>query len=305
MLKLNTNYNTMLDNINILLNNFLNKNSDIKALVLGVSGGIDSALVAALVRMFAKDRVKLIGLSLPTMTNTLEEKERAEAICVNFCDKSSLLQIGNATTNFISELIPELENPTSLADKIRIGNIKARIRMIRLYDEAKKYGGLVLSTDNYTEYLLGFWTLHGDCGDLGIIQQLFKTEVYGLAKYIVENVDLTAGQKKALQSCIDAKPTDGLGISDNDLEQLNPERKIGTYINGYKEVDDILIGHLSKAENQLARLFKNDTTIPPDYLKMTSAQAVVIKRHIATKFKRENPHNFVRYSLLKDIEIYK
>jgi nicotinamide-nucleotide amidase len=268
----------MLDNINILLNNFLNKNSDIKALVLGVSGGIDSALVATLMHMFTKDRVKLIGLSLPTMTNALEEKERAEAICVNFCDKSSLLQIGNATTNFISELIPELEKPVSLADKIRIGNVKARIRMIRLYDEARKNKGLVLSTDNYTEYLLGFWTIFGDCGDLGIIQQLFKTEVYGLVKYIVENINLTVEQRKALQSCIDAKPTDGLGVSDNDLEQLNPERKIGTYIEGYKEVDDILIEYLN------GNIALKDTPI--------------IQRYNATHFKRNHPHNFIRETLI-------
>jgi len=85
MIQLNTNYENMLKNINIELNKFLDNNPSIKSFVLGVSGGIDSALVAALVHLFAKNRADLVGLSLPTMTNTIEEKERADAINLFFC----------------------------------------------------------------------------------------------------------------------------------------------------------------------------------------------------------------------------
>jgi len=65
--------------------------------------------------------------------------------------------------------------------------MKARIRMILLYDLAGGNDGMVLSTDNYTEYLLGFWTLHGDVGDFGMIQSLWKTEVYDMVEWIRDN----------------------------------------------------------------------------------------------------------------------
>ncbi len=92
--------------------------------------------------------------------------------------------------------------------------------------------GMVLSTDNYTELLLGFWTLHGDVGDYGMIQNLWKTEVYAMARYIVNNLD-NKKAKNALQLCIDAVATDGLGITNNDLEQIQAKT--------YEEVDQILL----------------------------------------------------------------
>lgn len=57
---------------------------------------------------------------------------------------------------------------------------QARCRMMYLYDIASRHKGLVMSTDNQTEYQLGFWTIHGDVGDFDPIQDLWKTEVYEL-----------------------------------------------------------------------------------------------------------------------------
>jgi len=162
-----------------------------------------------------------------------------------------------------------------MADKVRIGNIKARTRMIYLYDKAQKYKGMVLSTDNYTEYLLGFWTLHGDVGDFGPIQGLWKTEVYGLAKWMAEN----NSQLFSLPRCIDAKPTDGLGMADNDLDQILPEWK-GSYIDGYRKVDETLIDYL-------------------DMNKRFERNNPVIKRHLDTSFKRKNPVNIHRTKLIQ------
>lgn len=154
--------------------------------------------------------------------------------------------------------------------KLRKGNVKARMRMIYLYDLAQKHGGMVLSTDNYTEYLLGFWTLHGDVGDYGMIQTLWKTEIYALSQYIVDNELITPESKKALQDCIDAVPTDGLGISSSDLDQLG--------VTTYNEVDRILKLHLEDPG-------KSDPENP------------VVKRHIKSTYKRENPYNLERDSI--------
>ena len=105
----------------------------------------------------------------------------------------------------------EIENDhlNSIPFKIRMGNIKARLRMIYLYNLASKSNGLVLSTDNFTEYMLGFWTLHGDVGDFGIIQKVLKgLELYDIARYL-----------DVPQEIIDAKPDDGLGIAGGDEDR--------------------------------------------------------------------------------------
>ena len=102
----------------------------------------------------------------------------------------------------------------AIDDRIRAGNIKARLRMTYLYDKANKYNGMVLSTDNLTERNLGFWTLNGDVGDFGFLQELWKTEVYGLSKSI---------GTESVMACVNAIPTVGLGITDSDIDQLLPD----------------------------------------------------------------------------------
>ena len=80
-----------------------------------------------------------------------------------------------------------------------------------------------MSTDNQTEYQLGFWTIHGDVGDFDPIQDLWKTEVYQLAEwlklfYYTDGDD--ADKAVAIGESIKLTPTDGLGISNSDLDQI-------------------------------------------------------------------------------------
>jgi len=128
---------------------------------------------------------------------------------------------------------------------------------------------MVLSTDNLTEYYLGFWTLHGDVGDFGMIQNLWKTEVYGLSRYISNKyiLDNRSDISEAINFCIEAEPTDGLGITESDLIQIGAS--------SYHEVDYILIDYI---------INKNST-----YL-----HHPVIKRYKNTHVKRSNPLNIAR-----------
>ena len=72
-----------------------------------------------------------------------------------------------------------------IRQKVRLGNIMARVRMIMLFDFAKKVNGLVCGTENKSEHLLGYFTRYGDeASDLEPIQHLFKTQVFELAKYL-------------------------------------------------------------------------------------------------------------------------
>ena len=133
------------------------------------------------------------------------------------------------------------------------------MRMMVLYDLAQLHRGMVISTDNYTEYLTGFWTLHGDVGDYAPVQHLWKTEIYSLSTFLLK--EETEEQQKALQSCIDATPVDGLGISQCDCEQLG--------VPNYFEADKIF-----------AAFFQGDTSLRDHTL---------IKRYVSSEFKRHNP----------------
>jgi NAD+ synthetase len=151
-----------------------------------------------------------------------------------------------------------------------MGNIKARMRMIYLYNLASKTGGLVLGTENLTEYLLGFFTLAGDdASDFELIKDLWKTEVYEMTDWLINNeLFFNSNKQKALQSCIDATATDGLGITNSDLDQILPGF-IGSSRDGYKKVDDILINYLDN------NIFDENNP--------------VIIRKIKSEFKRNHP----------------
>jgi len=245
------------------------KENNRKSLILGVSGGIDSTLVAALARPICdSQKIPLIGRSLPSTTNKTGEIDRARLVGEAFCD--DFIEVPIDTVWASLNILINANEPETAEDRkrnVRLGNRKARIRMIYLYDVAFANDGMVLSTDNLTEYLLGFWTLHGDVGDFGMIQNLWKTEVYELSRQLV--LELNGKQAEALQLCIDAIPTDGLGITNSDLDQLGAAT--------YPDVDSLLLGWLYNQDNQ---------------------GHPVIQRHLKSAFKRDNPHNIPRKILL-------
>ncbi|MGL4908587.1 MAG: NAD(+) synthase [Bacteroidales bacterium] len=246
----------------------------LKSLVLGVSGGIDSAIVAALTAPICKaQNIPLIARFIHIETNKKDEKNRGEQIGISFCDDFKSINITPlylTTKDCIEE--GDEANTKELSERIRLGNIKARLRMIYLYNLAQKYAGIVLATDNLTEVELGYWTLHGDVGDYGMIANLWKTEVYALSQYLVENGELSNPQKKALQLCIDATPTDGLGTTSSDLEQLK--------VDSYQEVDQVLLRYLNG--DQTPELEQNP----------------VIQRHLRSAYKRSNPYYLPRTKII-------
>jgi nicotinamide-nucleotide amidase len=254
-------------------------NSKIETLVLGMSGGIDSTLTAALARE-AADRciidVKLKGLILPIQSNDVEML-RAQTAARAFCHSFGIKDLIEPYAVLDKHIIGLNTDPVT----IRRGNIKARLRMIKLYDTAQKMNGVVLSTDNYTEYLLGFWTLHGDVGDYGMIQNLWKTEVYELAGYLIDKYKETNDLYKAvaLLEGIKAMPTDGLGISASDFDQIYPHyNRNDTPVDVYGKIDAILLGYLVGD--------RSEDNHP------------IIKRHKATEFKRVNPFSIPRIDII-------
>jgi len=243
----NLNYKKTIKNIRKELKNYLIENN-LKSMVVGVSGGIDSALACALAYPIAKElNIELIGRSITIESNSQDEIERAKQIGENFCTnfrEVNLTEEYNVLKDSLLNsdiVINKVE--TDREQKIRLGNVKARMRMIHLYDLSQKNNGLVISTDNYTEYLLGFFTIFGDQGDYAPIQYLWKTEIYNMTEWLAENENISTDASKSLSSMLDAIATDGLGITNSDLDQLIPDWKDrhNTTREGYYEVDQILI----------------------------------------------------------------
>lgn len=142
-------------------------------IVLGISGGLDSTLTAYIANKIVRQHpeFKLIGIPLPSNSNAPDENDSALA-ALSFCNEHKVIDIEN-TYNNIKELCG---NDNS--DTLQNGNIKARLRMIYLYNVASKNKGVVLDTDNLTEHYMGFWTLHGDVGDLNFLNTFWKNELY-------------------------------------------------------------------------------------------------------------------------------
>lgn len=142
--------------------------------ILGLSGGIDSAVVAHLLsEAIPKDQIYLYHL--PSSTNSLTDlqdcKQLARTLGVHF----ETLPIDGLLSSYLA-VSPELS-------QLAIGNLKARIRMTVLYSRANQLNGLVIGTGNKTELQLGYFTKYGDGGvDLLPIAHLYKTQVWELAR---------------------------------------------------------------------------------------------------------------------------
>lgn len=304
--------------------------NNLKAMVLGISGGIDSTVVAAICHEVSKKTdIPLIGRSLP-IKNKEDEFSVSELVGEAFCDEFKVFNLSNSYKASLFDLcadaglikdckgydwywvsdLEELTGRTPIAN----GNLQARCRMKHLYDIASIRKGLVMSTDNQTEYQLGFWTIHGDVGDFDPIQDLWKTEVYGLANYLQDHYKskaLEALRNDYKETCDNYKamscaiynscklvPTDGLGISNSDLEQIGAK--------SYDEVDDILSRYIPFKEYRQKHgepLHPHDEMAESDcwsQLCVRHGEDVVNKvwsRHLASEFKRKKAPIYISREL--------
>ncbi len=197
------------------LKNYADK-AHVKGFVIGVSGGIDSAVTATLC---AKTGLELIVLELP-IHQAENQVNRAQELIKHlkdnypnvFSDKVDLTPVFESFKNAIPKQANEFGKQKQAKESLSLANTRARLRMSTLYYYAGLYGYLVAGTGNKVEdFGVGFYTKYGDGGvDLSPIADLMKSEVYELAAYL-----------EVPKSILNAAPTDGLfGDNRTDKDQL-------------------------------------------------------------------------------------
>lgn len=172
-----------------------------KRAIVGVSGGIDSALVLKLLSI-SLDEGKVNAFFLPDGKGTSNEENDIDELSAFTGIAIEKLDIHDIVSAFLSTL--------HVTDRVALGNIKSRVRMSVLYYEANVLDGLVVGTTNKSEYYTGYFTKFGDGGcDLEPILHLSKTEIRELAVFL--------GLPKRI---VDKPPSAGLWPGQSDEEEL-------------------------------------------------------------------------------------
>jgi len=189
--------------------------AEVKGVVIGLSGGLDSAVTTKLCAdILGKEKVSC--LLLPTENTPKEDMEDAVEFAKKIGVKYKIINISEIVNGFISNI------PCKMRKK-EIGNIHARTRMIVLYYFANKNNYLVVGSGNKTEFLMGYFTKHGDGGcDIMPLADLYKTQIRELAKHL-----------KIPEKIINKTPRAGLWKGQTDESELGIK---------YDAMDKILYG---------------------------------------------------------------
>ncbi|MFD2866192.1 NAD+ synthase [Mucilaginibacter antarcticus] len=155
--------------------------SGFKQAILGLSGGIDSAVVCALAAE-ALGPENVMAVLLPSKFSSDHSIQDAVDLVANLGCMSETIAIKNVTDEFEKALSPQFKNlPFNIAEE----NIQSRSRAVLLMAMCNKFGFILLNTSNKSEVAVGYGTLYGDmCGGMSVIGDVYKTQVFELARYI-------------------------------------------------------------------------------------------------------------------------
>ncbi len=198
-----------------------------RSVVLGLSGGIDSAVVAALaVAALGPDRVH--GVAMPSRFSSDHSLADARALAANLGIRFSTIPIDPIHRAFETQLAPEF---AGRAPDVTEENIQARVRGALLMSLSNKFGSLLLTTGNKSELAVGYCTLYGDmCGGLAVISDVPKTLVYDVARYI----NTRSARELIPQNTIDKAPSAELRPNQTDQDTLPPYPILDEIIERYE-----------------------------------------------------------------------
>jgi NAD+ synthase (glutamine-hydrolysing) len=208
---------------------YVRKNGFSKVLI-GLSGGIDSAITAA-IAVAALGPENVIGITMPSRFNSAETIGDAERCAKNLGIKFMTIPIGPVLEQFNGSL----EKVDGWDSKgLAYENLQARIRGTILMSLSNQFGALVLTTGNKSEIAVGYTTLYGDtAGGFAVIKDVFKTMVYKIAKYIND----INGREAIPKSVIDRVPTAELRLNQKDSDSLPEYELLDKILKGYVEED--------------------------------------------------------------------
>jgi NAD+ synthase (glutamine-hydrolysing) len=161
--------------------------SGFKQAILGLSGGIDSAVVCALAAE-ALGAANVMAVLLPSKFSSDHSIKDAEDLVNNLGCMSQTVTIAKITEAFEEQLHPQFKNlPFNIAEE----NIQSRSRAVVLMAMCNKFGYILLNTSNKSEAAVGYGTLYGDmCGGISVLGDVYKTQVFELARYINRNREI-------------------------------------------------------------------------------------------------------------------
>ena len=200
--------------------------------ILGLSGGIDSAVTAVLaVEALGKENVR--GVLMPSEFSTGHSVEDAKKLAENLGIRYDIVPIKSVYDAYETLLTPLFEGkPFDVTEE----NIQARIRGMIVMALSNKFGNILLNTTNKSEFAVGYGTLYGDlCGGLSVLGDIYKTEVYQLVKHINRYKEIIP------QNSITKPPSAELRPGQKDSDSLPP----------YDVLDPILFLYIEKRQGPL------------------------------------------------------
>jgi len=218
--------------------------------LLGLSGGIDSALTAAIAaRALGHDKV--FGVAMPTRYSSEGSVTDAQALAENLGIAFQVIPIDTIFQSYLDNLAPVFSD---VDDDVTEENIQARIRAAVLMALSNKFGRLLLATGNKSELAVGYCTLYGDmAGGLAVIADVPKTLVYDLARF------LNLGGEVIPESTIDKPPSAELRPDQIDQDSLPPyevlDRIVEAWVEEHRSVEEIIAeGFDEEAVRDVVRL---------------------------------------------------
>ncbi|WDT75240.1 MAG: NAD+ synthase [Candidatus Manganitrophus sp.] len=210
------------------LADYVHKNGFKKG-VIGLSGGIDSALTAA-IAVDALGKENVIGVFMPSRYTSQESKEEAEMLARNLGIRLITLPIESPFESYLSLLSHEFKNfPADITEE----NLQSRVRGNLMMALSNKFGWLVLTTGNKSELSVGYATLYGDmAGGFGVIKDVWKTLVYELATERNKK-----GKPVIPERTFTRPPTAELRPNQTDQDSLPPYEILDPILKAYVEED--------------------------------------------------------------------
>jgi NAD+ synthase (glutamine-hydrolysing) len=275
------------------IRDYAGKNGFKKA-VLGLSGGIDSALVAALAAE-AMGPENLLCVMMPSPYSSEGSVKDSEELIQNLGCEGRLESISDTFNVLLKQM--GLNEPTKSGESLAAENMQSRLRGVILMAISNAEGRLLLSTGNKSELAVGYCTLYGDTnGGLAVLGDVLKTEVWEIARHINES----AGREIIPNKIIDKKPSAELAPNQFDQDSLPPYELMDPVLEMYFEQKaspaeiiaagndaELVYGVLNKVENP-ANEFKRQQ-LPPTLIISKNAIGVGRRRPITHRYRRARP----------------